>query len=65
MELKWKDKKRHNQLMTWARYWLVEMIVEPAEDLGRVIVTNRMDKILDDLTMSAIKRSDQNTSARL
>jgi hypothetical protein len=65
MELKWKDKKRHNQLRTWARDWLVEMIVEPAEDLGRVIVTNRMDEILEDLTMSAIKRSDQNTSARL
>ena len=65
MELKWKDRKRHNQLMTWARDWLVERIIEPAEELGRVIVTNRMDEILEDLTMSAIKRSDQNTSARL
>ena len=52
-------------LRTWARDWLVEMIVEPAETLGRRNATSRMDGILEDLIMAAIKRSERNTSARL
>ena len=61
LELKWRRKKKHNLLRTWARDWLVERIVEPAETLGRGIVTHRMDEILEDLMMTAIKRNEQDT----